>query len=700
MKNEHKLCNSSEVQVMRDLVDRLNKLRKAYYVDNQSLVTDKEYDKLYNKLQKLEKETFLVLDNSPTKKIGHHVISQLEKQEHQNQMFSLDKTKNIDNIYAWAEQNNIKSLNVSIKADGLALELIYTNGHLTQAITRGDGSIGENVLHTAKTITNIPHYIEQLKEYKTIAIYGEALIPISEFNKIASCDKKKSEFKNPRNLSSGSLRQLNADICRERHLIFLAYGINPIPAYSTEYNTNSFSSNLQWLNYIGFSVVDNMHIFTSHKNISEQITIMQSWINTLNYAYDGIVFRDDDNNHAKQLLDEQEEKSQFIKYPAYALAYKFEDNEYTTTLLNVEWQCSRSGRVNPVAIFEPIEIDGTTVEKATLNNPLFIRQMLLGIGDTIVIRKANMIIPEVVGNLTNSDTLELPTHCPSCHEPLKKRKNYPFLYCTNPECHVTNIARIDWAAGKDALNIVGLSSARIRDLINYNIISNLIDLYDLALDYKIYFIDKIGDIPPYLMRAIRQMLDIPKWGDSTIHNILESVVISTESTLPRFVYSLGIPNFGWTASYKSTIGLKTPQEWLTKAMSKSLNIEYFTKNGEPTVTSESLSEWLSYSENYDYAYTLGQIIHCRKQEQEPFSSPQTNKLHNMVIAITGKYKTLNRKQFSSLVEANGGTFTDGIKSDTTHLLNANTRPSNKIKEAEQKGVVILTVDMFDELIGV
>lgn len=686
--------SQTKEQIMQDLVNRLNMLNKAYYVDNQSLVTDKEYDKLYDKLQKLEKETFLVLDNSPTKKVGHHVISQLKKELHNNQMFSLDKTKNLDNIYNWAQENNIQKLNVSIKADGLALELIYTRGHLTKAVTRGDGLIGENVLHTAKTITNIPLYIEELEEYDNIAIYGEALIPLSIFEKLSSRDKKYAEYKNPRNLASGSLRQLNANVCRERHLIFLAYGMVP-------YAFHSFTQTLSWLQTIGFSVVDNFVINTDINEIKQHVERIQNWINTLNYAYDGIVFRDNDHSHANQLLREQQEKSSAIKYPAYALAYKFEDNEYTTTLLDVEWQCSRSGRVNPVAVFEPIEIDGATVEKATLNNSLFIRQMMLGIGDEIIVRKANMIIPEVVGNLTNSDSLELPTHCPSCNEPLQKRKNYPFLYCTNPECHATNIARIDWAAGKDALNIVGLSSARIRDLINHNIISNLIDLYDLAFDYKTYFIDKEKEIPAYLMKAVRQMLDIPKWGDSTIHNILESVVISAQSTLARFVYSLGIPNFGWTASYKSTLGLKTPQEWLRKAQEESLNIEYYTKNGEPTVISESLKEWLSSSENYDYAYTLADIIKCKKEEQDsPVSSPVTNRLNKMVIAITGKYKALNRKQFASLVESNGGTFTDGIKSDTTHLLNANTKPSNKINEAKQKGIVILSVDEFDKLIGV
>lgn len=690
----------SKMQQMYDLVNRLNYLRKAYYVDNQSEVTDKEYDKLYKQLQKLENENSLVLDNSPTKKIGHHVISQLEKQEHKNQMFSLDKTKDIGGIESWCTQNNIQQLNISIKADGLALELIYTNGYLTQAITRGDGTIGENVLHTAKTITNIPHYVDAFKQYETISIYGEALIPLNEFNKISMCDKKHSEFKNPRNLASGSLRQLNADTCRKRHLIFLAYGINPIPDYSLEPNNmNSFSSNIQWLNYIGFSVVDNIHVY-GFENIQEYISKIQNhWLNELNYAYDGIVFRDDNNTHAKQLLAEQEQKSTFIKYPAYALAYKFEDNEYTTKLLNVEWQCSRSGRVNPVAIFEPIEIDGTTVEKATLNNPLFIRQMLLGIGDTIVVRKANMIIPEVVGNLTNSDTLELPTHCPCCGEPLTSRKNNPYLYCTNPECHATNIARIDWAAGKDALNIVGLSSARIRDLINYNIISNLIDLYDLALDYHIYFIEKKKEAPAYLMKVIKRMLNIPKWGDAAVHNILESVVTSTETTLARFVYSLGIPNFGWHASYKSAVGVESPQQWLEKAQNKSLNIEYFTNKGEPTVTSESLEEWLSYQENYDYVYTLGQIVHCTDNKREYLSSPQSSKLQNMVIAITGKYRGMNRKSFALLVEQHGGMFTDNINSNTTHLLNANIKLSNKIKEAEKKGITILTPDEFDTLIG-
>lgn len=683
-----------QIETMRELVDKLNYLRKAYYVDNQSLVTDKEYDKLYDKLQKMEQESFLVLDNSPTKKIGHHVISQLRKEQHNNQMFSLDKTKDIDNVHNWAQENNIQKLNVSIKADGLALELIYTRGYLTKAITRGDGLIGENVLHTAKTITNIPLYIEELKEYDNIAIYGEALIPLSIFEKLSS-------DKNPRNLAAGSLRQLNADVCRERHLIFLAYGIHPIVYHS-------FTECLAWLKQIGFSVVDNFAINTDNNEIKQQIEKMQNSLNQLNYAYDGIVFRDDNMSHSYQLLREQQEKSSAIKYPAYALAYKFEDNEYTTTLLNVEWQCSRSGRVNPVAVFEPIEIDGAIVEKATLNNPLFIKQMLLGIGDEIIVRKANMIIPEIVGNLTNSDNIKIPTHCPSCHELLKRRKNYPYLYCTNPECQATNIARMDWAVGKDALDITGLSHARITDLVTNDIIGNLIDLYDLALDFRIYFVQKKTPIPQYLKKAVTRMYRIPKWGETIINSLMKNVVESTESTLARFVYSLGIPNVGWTISVKSTKNINSPLEWLENAKNQTLEIDYYTKSGETTAVADSINEWINYQENYDYAYTLAQIIHCTDNEpreygkqktQEILSSSQTKKLHNMVIAITGKYQTLNRKQFALLVEQNGGVFTDGIKADTTHLLNGNNKPSNKIKEAEKKGIIILSPEDLDKLLA-
>lgn len=704
--------DKTKIEEMGQLVKRLNYLNRQYYVENISWVTDKEYDKMYDRLRELEKETSLVLENSPTKKIGYstNTVLQLEKKYHQNQMYSLDKTKDINSIMQWCAQHNIQKLNASLKADGLALELIYEFGYLKSAITRGDGIIGENVTHTTKTITNIPHFIEEFKQFDSIAVYGEALIPLTTFQKIATGN---SEFKNPRNLASGSIRQLNPEICQQRHLIFLAYGIIPNAIYN--YNEPTFTQTLLKLRLIGFDTVTDFEVDVNEESIKKMIEKFQMFVDThqINYPIDGIVFRADDNFLAQKILDEQKQKSlhEIIKYPNYALAYKFEDNEYTTILKDVEWQCSRSGRINPIAILEPIEIDGTTVEKATLNNPLFIKQMMLGIGDEIVVRKANMIIPEIVGNLTNSDSLEIPTVCPSCGEPLTKRKNYPYLYCTNTECHATNIARIDWAASKEALNIVGLSRSRIESLVNRNIIGNLIDLYDLANAYKKYVIDKQSkDIPLYLKKVISDIFSIPKWGNHLFKNLMESVILSKVSSVAQFVYSLGIPNVGWIVASRSSKGLTNPQEWLDKARAQSLDIEYYTKTGELTATANSINEWINIDDNYEYACILGELLDCSDEFREyrdynkgvtnkVLNSEKTDKLKGMVFAITGKYKNLNRRQFGMLVEQNGGIFTDDIRADTTHLFCAEESNSRKAVLARKKGIAVVNTEQFDKLLG-
>ena len=702
--------DKTKFEEMKLFVKRLNYLNRQYYVENISWVTDKDYDKMYDRLRELEKETNTVLVDSPTKKIGYKPVSQLDKQYHQNQMYSLDKTKDINSIMQWCAQHNINKLNASLKADGLALELIYEFGHLKSAITRGDGIIGENVTHTTMTITNIPHFIKEFESFDSIAVYGEALIPLTTFNKLSQSN---TEFKNPRNLASGSIRQLNPEICRQRHLIFLAYGMIPHNVYN--YQSSTFTETLLKLHLVGFDTVNNFAIDVTAESINKMIEKFQMFVEThqINYPIDGVVFRADDNSLAYEILESQKRKSlhEIIKYPNYALAYKFEDNEYTTILKDVEWQCSRSGRINPIAILEPVEIDGTTVEKATLNNPLFIKQMMLGIGDEIVVRKANMIIPEIVGNLTNSDSLEIPTHCPSCDEPLTKRKNYPYLYCTNTECHATNIARIDWACSKDALNIVGLSRSRIENLINYNIIGNLIDLYDLANAYKKYVIYKRSkDIPLYLKKAISDMLSIPKWGNNLIRNLMESVITSQHTSVAQFVYSLGIPNVGWIVASRSSKGLETPQQWLDKARNQTLNIEYYTKTGEISATADSINEWINIDDNYEYACTLGELLDCSDEFREVrdynkgvtkkvLNSEKTEKLKGMVFAITGKYKNLNRRQFGMLVEQNGGIFTADIRADTTHLFCAAESNSSKAVTARKKGIAVVNTEQFDKLLG-
>lgn len=639
--------NENRVEEVKSLVKKLNKYRDEYYNNNNSIISDREYDELFDKLIVLERETGCIFSNSPTQSVGYMSLSQLQKVKHSHPLLSLGKTTDIDEFIKYFCN---KDFLIMAKLDGLTCSLTYDNGKLIRAESRGDGETGEDITHNAKVFSNLP---TEIPFKGKLEIDGECIITYDEFERIKA--RENTEYKNPRNLVSGSVRQLNSEIAAKRNIKFIAWRLHEAENVGIQYHSEGFD----FLSSLGFDVVP---YYTNSFNTIEWI---KDECETKQIPIDGIVGMFDDIEYGNSL-------GRTGHHPRHSLAYKFYQEENETVLLNIEWSTSRTGLVNPVAIFEPVEIDGTTVSRATLNNVSIIKELELGIGDIVTVIKANQIIPKITQNLTRSNTYQIPSVCPSCGNPvtIKNDNGREMLYCTNRHCKAILHDKISNFATREAMNIVGISEERLRSLMDMGYITSFESLYHLK-DYR------------------NEIAKAKGFGESSIDKIINAIEVSKKCQLINIIIAIGIPGIGKSAArtiaeYCEATGAEnTFQEFINFAMS---GFDWSVLQEIGQATSDNINSYVA--DNYEDIQPLVNILHIKKPQKSDLSQRYKGK----TFCITGKLVEFdNRNALVYDIEAKGGTVVSSVTSKTQYLItNDKTSGSSKNKAAEKYGTKIIS----------
>lgn len=639
--------NENRVEEVKSLVKKLNKYRDEYYNNNNSIISDREYDELFDKLIVLERETGCIFSNSPTQSVGYMSLSQLQKVKHSHPLLSLGKTTDIDEFIKYFCN---KDFLIMAKLDGLTCSLTYDNGKLIRAESRGDGETGEDITHNAKVFSNLP---TEIPFKGKLEIDGECIITYDEFERIKA--RENTEYKNPRNLVSGSVRQLNSEIAAKRNIKFIAWRLHEAENVGIQYHSEGFD----FLSSLGFDVVP---YYTNSFNTIEWI---KDECETKQIPIDGIVGMFDDIEYGNSL-------GRTGHHPRHSLAYKFYQEENETVLLNIEWSTSRTGLVNPVAIFEPVEIDGTTVSRATLNNVSIIKELELGIGDIVTVIKANQIIPKITQNLTRSNTYQIPSVCPSCGNPvtIKNDNGREMLYCTNRHCKAILHDKISNFATREAMNIVGISEERLRSLMDMGYITSFESLYHLK-DYR------------------NEIAKAKGFGESSIDKIINAIEVSKKCQLINIIIAIGIPGIGKSAArtiaeYCEETGAEnTFQEFINFAMS---GFDWSVLQEIGQATSDNINSYVA--DNYEDIQPLVNILHIKKPQKSDLSQRYKGK----TFCITGKLVEFdNRNALVYDIEAKGGTVVSSVTSKTQYLItNDKTSGSSKNKAAEKYGTKIIS----------
>ena len=638
--------------LMKEKIKLLNEANKAYYQENREIMSNYEYDKLYDELHEMEEETGTVLSNSPTIRVGYELLSNLPKERHERVMLSLDKTKEISVLRDWlGERKGV----LSWKLDGLTIVMTYEGGKLTKAVTRGNGEIGEVVTNNAKFFTNIPVNIS----YKgSLVLRGEAVISYSDFDKInEQIPETEGKYKNPRNLCSGSVRQLNNKITAERNVRFYAFSVVKADADFK----NSRIEQLNWLKNQGFSVVEFKKVAS---DIEEAVKWFEEHINDNDLPSDGLVLTFDDIKYGESL-------GSTAKFPRDSIAFKWKDEVKETKLLEIEWSASRTGLINPIAIFEPVELEGTTVSRASVHNLSIMEELELGIGDTINVYKANMIIPQVSDNLTRSNNAEVPEHCPVCggETVIKNDNDIKTLYCINDECLAKQIKSFTHFVSRDALNIEGLSEATIEKLIAKGLVKELAD---------IFHVEKYKDI----------ITKMEGFGEKSFNNLVNSVNKARKTTAARLLYSFGIANIG--LSNAKLISRKFNDDW-----DKIQNAKF-----EELIEIGGIGEVManSYVKFFGDEKKKAIVEDVLKEVEIEVSSKTSSEqiFENYIFVITGSVEHFkNRDELKALIEEKGGKVTNSVTSKTNYLINNdNLSNSSKNKKAKELGIEIITEEQF------
>lgn len=648
---------------LKELVVLLNEASKAYYQKDMEIMSNLEYDKLYDELVELEKDTGIVLANSPTIHVGYEVLSELEKQPHPSPMLSLDKTKEVDALVSWLGSRDGV---LSWKLDGLTVVLSYENGELQNAVTRGNGEIGEVITNNAKTFVNLPKVIP----YKgNLVIRGEAVIKYSDFNRmndeIAEAEEK---YKNPRNLCSGSVRQLNNEITAKRHVHFYAFSmvadvLNEEEIVEFGFD-NTMMNRFDWLKEQGFDVVE--HFLVNSETIKERVMDFAARIPDNDIPSDGLVLSFDDIAYGKSL-------GRTAKFPRDAIAFKWADELAETTLLEVEWSPSRTGLINPVAIFESVELEGTTVSRASLHNVSILRALALGLGDRITVYKANMIIPQVAENLTRSNTLELPKHCPACQgeTTVQDANGVQSLYCMNPMCSAKQIKGFSHFVSRNAMNIDGLSDATLEKFIEKGYLKRLPDLF-------------------HLDRYRNDIVTMEGFGEKSYHNLMQSINVARTVSMAKFIYSLGISGIGLANAKVIVAHFKQDFDAITRASVE----ELISIDGIGDVLAQGFCDFFRDEMRMQLVKDLLAEITF---EVEVSDEEQT--LEGKIFVITGSvFQFANRNELKDYIEKLGGKVTGSVSKNTDYLINNDvTSNSSKNKKARELNIPILSEEDFIKL---
>ncbi|MBE5964283.1 MAG: NAD-dependent DNA ligase LigA [Lachnospira sp.] len=646
----------NKIDRIKELVKLLNKAAKAYYSEADEIMSNYEYDKLYDELVALEEETGYVQSDSPTINVGYEVLSELPKESHEKPMLSLNKTKEREELAAFlGEQNGI----LSWKLDGLTIVLTYVDGKLTKAVTRGNGEVGEVITGNAKVFKNIPLNIAFRGE---LIIRGEAVIKYSDFESInAAIENEDEKYKNPRNLCSGSVRQLNNEITAKRNVNFFAFSV--VKADGVEFNDSKEEQN-KWLESQGFMVVERKLV--TGANVVEAVEYFADAIKDNDFPSDGLVLTFDSISYGQSL-------GRTAKFPRDSIAFKWADETARTHLLEVEWSASRTGLINPVAIFEPVELEGTTVSRASVHNVSIVEELMLGLGDEIEVYKANMIIPQISQNLTKSGTLVIPSECPVCNGPtkIKKQNETRSLYCTNPDCLAKQLKSFSHFVSRNAMNIDGISEATLEKFISMGFIKEYADIY-------------------HLDRYKENIVSMEGFGAKSYDNIIASVDNSRQTELPKLIFALGIANIGLA---NAKVICKAYNNDVDRIVM--LNEEELTAlEGIGDVIAESFVKYFANTKKKEQFIKLLPELNFKQEEKKE------QILEGKVFVITGSVMHFaNRNEIKDLIESLGGKVTGTVSANTNYLINNDVNStSSKNKTAKKLGVEIISEEQFLSMI--
>jgi len=642
--------NMDKIRLMKEKIELLNRAAKAYYQENREIMSNYEYDKLYDELAELEKETGMVLSNSPTVRVGYELLTALPKERHEKPMLSLDKTKDVEALRSWLGSR--KGM-LSWKLDGLTLVLTYRGGSLEKAVTRGNGEVGEVVTNNVKVFKNIPLAIP----YKgDLVLRGEAVISYSDFNRInEEMLDATLKYKNPRNLCSGSVRQLNNRVTSERNVNFFAFSL--VRADGVDFG-NSRAAQLEWLRSQGFDVVE--YRMVDAETVEEAVRWFAEHVEGYDLPTDGLVLAFDDIAYGESL-------GTTAKFPRDSIAFKWRDEIKETVIKEIEWSASRTGLINPIAIFGPVELEGTTVSRASLHNISIMEELQVGIGDTVSVYKANMIIPQIHENLTRSGNLQIPDKCPVCGGPAEIRQNsdVKYLYCPNKNCAAKHIKKFTHFVSRDAMNVEGLSEATIEKFVSAGLIRDYADIYRLAQHRE-------------------KIVSMEGFGEKSFANLIESVDRSRKTTAVRLLYGLGIPNIG--LSNAKLICRRFGHDW---SSIENATYEQLTEiSGIGDVMAEAFVRYFSDEENRKAVHDILTEIELEK----PDAPANAQLLENLTFVITGSLERFgNRKELVELIENMGGKVSGSVSAKTNYLINNDiTSNSTKNKKANELGIPIIT----------
>lgn len=641
---------------MKELINILNKASELYYQKNTIMMTDYEYDHLYDELVELEKETNMTLSNSPTINVEPEISSSLKQVEHPSPMLSLAKTKKVSELENFLGD---KEGLLSWKLDGLTIVLTYEDGKLISGVTRGTGIIGELVTENVKQFKNVPLTIP----YKgRLVLRGEAIIKYSDFNRMnEELGDGSSQYKNPRNLCSGSVRQLDSSITAKRCVNCIIFAL----IESSTNISNLKSECFDWLKNQGFEVVE--HYKVTKNTVKEQVLMFKEKVKEYDIPSDGLVITYDDIAYGNSL-------GTTAKFPKHSLAFKWKDETVATTLRKVDWLVSRTGLINPVAVFDPVELEGTIVSRASVHNVSILEGLKLGIGDTIMVYKANMIIPQIASNSTQSGNLEIPDRCPVCGSKASiiSNSDVKYLYCMNDFCKAKLIKRLSLFVSRNAVNIDGISDMILNKLITEKIVNNYKDLYHLDR-YK----DKI--------------IAFDGFGEKSYNNMVNSIEKSRHVKLANFIYALGIPDIGFSRA-------KLICNHFNNDFNKISNLTYEELSNIPGVGDVIAKEWIDTFSNPDFIEELKEL---KEEIDIPKASTNSNKdLDGLTFVITGSLnKFTNRDTMIEFIEEHGGKVVTSISSKVNYLINNDiTSTSTKNSKAKELGISIIDEDKFLELI--
>lgn len=639
------------------LTEKLNEAARVYYQEDREILSNQEYDTLYDELLSLEEKTGTILANSPTQKVGYTVLSNLVKVRHESPILSLDKTKEPEKLAAFlGERKGI----LSWKLDGLTIVLKYKNGILEQAITRGNGEIGEDVTHNARVFCNLPVSIPFRGE---LVLRGEGVIPYSEFERINAALADEEQYKNPRNLCSGTVRQLNSEIAAKRNVRFFAFTL-----VSAEGKTlsDSKAENMAWLAKLGFDVVE--HIMVTGETAVEKVEYFRNKIEENDIASDGLVLTFDSVSYSKSL-------GRTAKFPKDSIAFKWADEMAETTLREIEWNTSRTGLMNPVAIFDPVELEGSTVSRASVHNVSILKELRLSIGDTIKVYKANMIIPQIAENLTGEiSTVEIPKHCFVCdgETEIRKLRDGEALYCTNPNCSAQRLQALSHFVSRDAMNIEGLSEETLKKFLEKGFVSDYPDIFRLAEHQK-------------------EITEMEGFGEKSYNNLIASIEKAKQAELANVIYALGINHVGLRNAKLLCKNFAFDLEKIKQATEE----ELMQIEGFGTVIAHSIARYFRQETHLQLLADAMQYLHIKAAEQEDTSE---SLLMGLTFVVTGDLEQFaNRKELQAVIEKGGGKVTGSVTKKTNFLINNDIySASGKNKKAAELGIPILSEQDFIE----